>query len=99
MTGPLSSADRANLITDQREMEGGGGGGKVREERRGGGRREERELQLLTGDSHSPVNTRYEILTEQRRLYEKCMTSCSELTSQADRGRSRGLVSELSKCV
>lgn len=37
MTGPLSSADRANLITDQREMEGGGGGGKVREERRGEG--------------------------------------------------------------
>lgn len=25
MTGPLSRADRANLITDQGEMEGGGG--------------------------------------------------------------------------
>lgn len=28
MTGPLSSADRANLITGQRGMEGGGREGK-----------------------------------------------------------------------
>lgn len=87
MTGPLSSADRANLITGQR------GRGRVE---KGG---EEREQQLLTVDSHSSVNTRYEVLTYQHRLYEKCMTSRPELTSEADRQTSRGSVSELSKCM
>lgn len=42
---------------------------------------------------HLLVDNRYEILTEQPRLYEKCMTSCSE----ADRRASRG--SERMKCV
>ena len=86
MTGPLSSADRANLITVQRGRGGVEKGG------------EEREQQLLTVDSHSSVNTRYEVLTDQHRLYEKCMTSRPELTSEADRRTSRGSVSELRAC-
>lgn len=36
------------------------------------GLRKERELHPLAADSHSPVNTRYEILTGQHRIYEKC---------------------------
>lgn len=64
-----------------------------------GRRKEEKEYVLLTVDLHPSVNTRYKILTKQHRLYEKCMTSRSKLTSKADRQTSQGSVSELNKCV
>ena len=58
-------------------MKGGGSQGE---------RREERAQQPFTVDSRSLVNSRYEILTKQPGLYEKCMTSCRELTRKADEG-------------
>lgn len=86
MTGPLSSTDRANLITGQRGMEGGERG-EVR-------RKEEREHELLPVQLLLSVNTTYKIFTKKHRLYEKCMTSRSRLTSAADRQTSQGSVSE-----
>lgn len=56
-------------------------------------------ISLLTAGSGSPVNTRYEILTKQLRLYEKCTTSRDKLTSEADGGRRQGLVADWSVCV
>lgn len=57
------------------------------------------EISLRTVGSGLPVNSRYEILTKQLRLYEKCTTTSDELTSEADRGRRQGLVSDWSVCV
>lgn len=51
-------------------------------------------MSLLTVGSGSPVNSRYEILTKQLRLYEKCRTSREELTGEADGGRKEGLVAD-----
>lgn len=69
------------------------GAGKQGKGRVGQGR-PGREISLLTVGSGLPVNSRYEKLTKQLRLYEKCTTSREELTSEADGGRRRGLVGD-----
>lgn len=50
-------------------------------------------------DSHPTVNSKYEILTKQCRLYEKCMTSRSELTSQEDKPGLGEWIKQVCICV